>query len=117
MEDKRKSQRFGCIGDRTFVLMLKDRLLGIIKDFSRGGISFSSTEKIAENTRLNFELELSGLNRRVPLEFEIIWKRPYLDQFIYGARFTNISSEDKFDVLDSLYRDWRKTLSADTLLR
>jgi len=116
MEERRRAPRFGCIGQRSLSLMFGEKLIGVVRNFSRGGLSFSSLENFDEKRSLNFELDLSGFNRRVPVEFQILWKRQFGNENIYGASFTNITTEDKSDILDSLYQDWRNTISSDTLL-
>jgi len=117
MEDRRKFQRFGCSLDRPFQITQKERFFGAIRDFSRGGFSFFSKQKLRERDQLNLNLEIAGLERRVPVGIEIVWSKPRLGEFAYGVRFTDILPADKFDIMDLLYQDWRKTLSADSLLR
>ena len=117
MKERRRYQRFGCSQDRQFKLIQRQRLFGAIKDFSRGGLSFLCKERLKKNQQLSLNLELEGLERNVPAGVQVVWSKPRSGKYAYGAQFTNILPEDKFEIMDLLYRDWKSTLSADSLLR
>ena len=118
MEDRRKHQRYGSSNDRKFVAQHKnkDNLIGDVKDFSRSGISFDSKEEIKKDKELKLDLQIIGIDQRVPADIQVLWSKSSPEGHTYGARFTNISPENKFDIMDLLYQDWRKSLTSKSLL-
>ncbi|MBL7130120.1 MAG: PilZ domain-containing protein [Candidatus Omnitrophica bacterium] len=118
MEDRRKHQRYGCCSERKFIAKYenKDRMLGEVKDFSRSGISFDSKEDLNKEKEVKLDLQISGIDQKAPASIQILWSKQNPEGHTYGARFINISPESKFDIMDLLYQDWRKTLNFDSLL-
>jgi hypothetical protein len=112
MDDRRKHQRLGSVSDRRFIIKYEDKdvVLGEVKNFSRSGISFDSKEKLDEGKELRVDLHISGLNQKVPANMQIIWSKPSADGYTYGVRFTNISPENRYEILDLLYLDWRSQI-------
>lgn len=118
MEDRRRHQRYGSGSERKFVVQRdnKDSVLGEVKDFSRSGIAFDSKEELNKDNEVKLDLQLIGLEQKVPASIQILWSKNNPKGFTYGARFTNISPESRFDIMDLLYQDWRKTLNSESLL-
>ena len=118
MEERRRHQRYGSSRDRNFVAQYENnnKVLGQIKDFSRSGISFDSKEELARDAEVKLDLRINGLQQKVPASVEILWAKPNPEGFTYGAQFTNISPENRSDIMDLLYQDWRNNLDSETLL-
>ncbi|MFH1621551.1 MAG: PilZ domain-containing protein [Candidatus Omnitrophota bacterium] len=110
MEEKRRHQRYGC-NERKFVARYNnaDKAIGEVNNFSRSGISFDSKDNLEKEVKL--DLEINGLEQKLPASVEIVWSKKTADSNTYGAKFTSISPESKFYVLDLLYQDWRKNLT------
>ena len=117
MEERRRHQRFESSQERPFNAKQNGHFLGAVRNFARGGLSFISKEELNDKEKLNLELELEGLGRGVSLAAEILWSRNQAEGFAYGAKFNNILPEDKFDILDLLYRDWREKIPSDSFAR
>jgi hypothetical protein len=117
MEDRRKHQRYGCSGNRRFVAkyMNEDRMLGEVRDFSRSGISFSSQDLILAESQINLDLQISGLEKKIPAGIQIVWSKQNPHGYTYGAKLTSIDVESKIEILDLLYEDWRKIVKAEAL--
>ncbi|NQU19571.1 PilZ domain-containing protein [bacterium] len=117
MQERRKYPRYGCCARRKFVARYenKNKVMGEIKDFSRGGIFFISKERLRKKSQLRLDLQISGLNQKIPASIQILWSEGKPGKYAYGARLTNISPGSKFDIMDLLYQDWIKTLGSNLL--
>lgn len=118
MEDRRRHQRYGGSRQMEFVAKYENKniILGAIRDFSRSGISFNSKDRLNKENEINLDLQISGMDQKVPASVQILWSRRKFRGYAYGAIFINISPENKFDIMDLLYQEWRKNLKVDSLL-
>jgi hypothetical protein len=113
MEERRRHQRYDS-SKRKFVAQQENRegVIGEVKDFSRSGISFDSKAELGKNKEIKLDLQLNGLEQKIPASVQILWSKNNPEGFTYGAKFTNISPESRFDIMDLLYQDWRKALNS-----
>ncbi|MDD5005305.1 MAG: PilZ domain-containing protein [Candidatus Omnitrophica bacterium] len=118
MEEKRKYPRYGCCPGRNFVARHENKksILGEIKDFSRGGICFDSKNRLNTDDQLGLDLEIDGLDQKMPAGIQIRWCKKNKGRYTYGARLVNMNPGSKFDIMDLLYQDWRKNLNSSSLL-
>lgn len=110
MEERRKYPRYYCSQKRKFTVMSDntDRLVGEVRDFSRGGIRFSSLDDIREKEQIKLLLQVAGLAQKTPVTIQIVWKKDESGSYTYGARLVQISPSSKFDIMDLLYQDWKR---------
>lgn len=113
MEERRRHQRYGS-NKRKFVAQYenKENVIGKVKDFSRSGISFDSKEELTQDRQVKLDLSINGLEQKIPASIQILWSKNNPENNTYGARFTNISAESRFDIMDLLYQDWRKSFNS-----
>lgn len=118
MEEKRKYNRFNCSRERRFIAKYEnqDRVFGEVNDFSRSGISFNSGALLNKEDELILDLQISGLEQKIPANIQILWAKRESWGYAYGARLINISPEDKFEIMDLLYQDWKKDQKNNLLL-
>ena len=113
MEERRRHQRYGS-KKRSFLAKYEnnENVIGEVKDFSRSGISFDSKEELAKDREVKLDLSINGLEQKIPASIQILWTKNNPGNNTYGARFTNISPENRFDIMDLLYQDWRKSFNS-----
>ena len=118
MEEKRRHPRYGCSRYRSFIAKYEDknRVIGEIRNFSRSGLSFNSNDNLKNEEELDLSLKISGLDKEAPAKIQILWSKQNPDKSDYGARLVDMNPESKFDIMDLLYQDWRKSLGSDPLL-
>jgi len=112
MEDRRRYQRYGATSDKHFEIKRNDADAspGAIRNMSRGGICFYSKRYLDANNEYPLELALAGKSRMIPCAVRVMWSHPAAGEYAYGAKFVRIKPEDKFELMDALYVDWRKTV-------
>jgi len=109
-EERRKYPRFFCPNDKfcSFRLKGEREFSGNIMNISRDGIAFSSPKALKSDSIIDMSLTYSDIERQIPSKVEVIWSRPSKVINSYGAKFVDIQAEDKADLLDFFYEDWKK---------
>jgi len=115
MKDKRKYPRFGCPNNRFCSYRFKGEkdFSGNVMNVSREGITFSSLKSLRKNSVINLNLVYLDMNQEIFSTVEIVWSHRGKIIHIHGARFIKIQPEDKADLLDFCYEDWKKRLLAE----
>lgn len=110
MLEKRTFPRLVCPKDKTCAItgQKQTRISGQLKDISRSGVSFISKNRLEDNAKADLLIKYPEMERDIPSVVRIIWTRPLRNSYIYGTRFVDISNEDKYDLLDHFYENWKK---------
>ena len=111
-EERRRHQRYSRLSSRKFIIKFqkKNKVLGQVKDFSRSGISFYSDVKPSKLRKIKVFFEISGLEKKIPAIIKVLRRVPSQQGYFCAARLIDIYPDNKFEILDLLYKDWRKSL-------
>ncbi|MFC1704428.1 PilZ domain-containing protein [Candidatus Omnitrophota bacterium] len=109
MEERRRFPRFGCPKDKFCTVTSKgaNSFLGNVKNISREGVAISSTNRLEPNKEVSLDINYADLDRHIPVSLKILWEHSGNVLHTYGAVFSRISPEDKFDILESFYEIWK----------
>ncbi|MFC1593772.1 PilZ domain-containing protein [Candidatus Omnitrophota bacterium] len=107
--ERRKFPRFMCPKEKFCTISSKgdESFLGNVKNLSREGISITSANRLAESKDITMNINFAEIERQIPVTLRVIWSLSGNILHTYGAAFSSISSEDKFDLLESFYEDWK----------
>ena len=108
---KRKNPRFLCSDPAEYPVDFTDiGQAGRLCDLSRDGLGFTSHRHLQADQICKFELWSSVLNKPISCQARILWVRFHdgTKDYVYGAQILKMDPSSKTDLLDILYRDWKK---------
>ena len=112
MQERRRYPRFNCPSNKFCSYRFEEEkdFSGNIMNISRGGITFSSLKALRGNSVVNLNLTYIDIEKQIFLKIKIIWSHHGKILHTYGARFINILAEDKANLLDGFFEDWKKKI-------
>ncbi len=110
--ERRKFPRFVCPKDKFCTVTSKSGggFLGSLKNISREGVALSSTSELEKDGVYDFTINYAGIERHIPAVLRVVWSYPGNVLNTYGAEFSNVRPEDKFDLLESFYEHWKQDI-------
>lgn len=106
--DKREFMRFP-VELRIEARKEKEEYTGLIKDFSRKGLSAVFDEfKFDLHSPLELKIQEPGSDTWIPAYAEAIWKRQAKDKWYVGLVLKSLPSENRAQILEHGYVKWLK---------
>jgi c-di-GMP-binding flagellar brake protein YcgR len=114
MKERRTYPRFECPKDKSCPVINKkvSGFYGELKNISRAGAAFVSESRLDDNSKVDIFIKYPDLGRDISAELQIVWSHFKNGLYTYGGRFLSISNEDKYDLLDHFYENWKRDILA-----
>lgn len=113
MEERRKFKRYKVSLNAAlhFNYESEPKMIGQVVDFSREGLRVSIAGRRAPDVGIPVQIQtyLPGQRLPVKLEGRAKWVRRCIDACEVGCQLDRIAPEDKSEILDYAYSEWRKT--------
>lgn len=110
MEERRLYPRFNCPIDKFcgFRLEGENDFIGNVVNVSRHGVTLSTTRQLTNDAIINLNLNYTDIQKQIPSSVKIIWAKSGKVLHTYGAQFLDIKAEDKIELMENFYENWKK---------
>lgn len=113
MQERRKFPRLECPKDKSCTVTSTKAMdfKGELSNISRDGARLVSKNRFADAfDKVDISINYPELERTIPSMVQLVWHRAEKDRHTYGAKFLSIKNEDKFDLLEHFYEDWKNKI-------
>ena len=115
MQERRTYPRFNCPVNMFCGFRFEEEkdFAGNIINISREGMVFSLAKSLESDSVIDLSLSYPDIKRLIPLRLKIVWMHSGGALNTYGAKFVDIQSEDKTDLLSLFYKNWTEKVLSD----
>ena len=105
--DKRQCRRFDVCPELEVSEKDTDKIIGVVKDFSRQGMRALFYDFGFERGRpVEFKVQRPNRKSKVLVKGDIVWKKQVDDRWETGIRFKGFPAYFKREILDFCYDKW-----------